>query len=268
MATYAIGDIQGCYKTLKRLLKRISFNRKQDRIFLVGDLVNRGPNSLDVLRWAKDSDRQVVAVLGNHDLHLLAIALGVSTRFSKKTLEHILRAKDRDDLLEWLVKRPLIHKEGRLVLVHAGILPAWSIDEAMKNVHKTEKLIRSKKAAEFLKAWHKSDASKWSDNLEGFERHAVVLNACTRMRLCRNLKEMDLSFTGPPEDAPAGLKPWFGISGRKSVDHTVIFGHWSALGVRVAHNVIALDSGCVWGGTLTALRLEDGAIFSEPSAEN
>jgi len=268
MATYAIGDIQGCYKTLKRLLKRISFDRKQDRIFLAGDLVNRGPNSLDVLRWAKDSGSKVISVLGNHDLHLLALSLGVANGKRQKTLEPILRAKDRDDLLKWLSKRPLIYKEGRIVLVHAGILPAWSIEEAMKLAKKTEKLIHSKKAKDFLKKWYKIEGTEWSKSLEGFEKHAVVLNACTRMRLCRSLSEMDLKFTGTPEDAPRGLKPWFAISGRKSENHTILFGHWAALGIRVMHNVVALDSGCVWGGSLTAIRLEDGAIFSEPSAEN
>jgi bis(5'-nucleosyl)-tetraphosphatase (symmetrical) len=204
MATYAIGDIQGCYKTLKKLLKRISCDRKTDRIFLVGDLVNRGPNSLDVLRWAKDMGNRVVSVLGNHDLHLLALAAGVATGRSQKTLAQVLRAKDRDDLLEWLVRRPLLYREGRLVLVHAGVLPTWTVDEALEYARKAEKVIRGKKSAEFLKKWYKLEANKWSDKLEGFDRHAVVLNAFTRMRLCRNASEMELSFTGKPEDAPKG----------------------------------------------------------------
>lgn len=267
MATYAIGDIQGCYKTLKKLLKRISFDRKNDRLFLVGDLVNRGPNSLDVLRWAKDMGNRVVSVLGNHDLHLLATAAGVASGRNQKTLAPVLRAKDRDDLLEWLVQRPLLYREGRLLLVHAGILPAWTVEEALACARKAEKVIRGKKSAEFLKKWYKLEATKWSDKLEGFERHAVALNVFTRMRMCRNAHEMELSFTGKPEDAPRGYKPWFDIASRKSADHTVIFGHWAALGLRITSSVIALDSGCVWGGTLTALRLEDGAVFSENSVD-
>ena len=266
MATYAIGDIQGCYKTLKKLLKKVSFSPKQDRIFLVGDLVNRGSHSLDVLRWAKDLGKRVVSVLGNHDIHLIALYLGVANR-SAKTLTDILHAKDCDDLLQWLMHRPLLHKEGRIVLVHAGILPAWSIDEALKHARKTEKIIQSKKAGEFLKKWYKTETTKWSDKLEDYERYFVVLNALTRMRLCKNAHEMELSFTGKPEDAPKGLHPWYTTPGRKSVDHTILFGHWAALGLRLTSNVISLDTGCVWGGALTALRLEDGAVFSEPSAE-
>ena len=269
MATFAIGDIQGCYKTLKRLLKRISFDRKQDRIFLAGDLVNRGPNSLDVLRWARDSDANIVSVLGNHDIHLLALSLGVAIGGRRqKTLEPILKAKDCDDLLKWLSKRPLIYKEGRMVLVHAGILPAWTVAESMKYAHKIEKILNGKKCTEFLKKYYKQDITKWSNSLEGFEKNAFVLNACTRMRLCKNQNEIDLTYTGAPESAPNTLKPWFDFPKRKSSDHTIIFGHWAALGVMVTKNVIALDSGCVWGGSLTALRLEDGALFSEPSAES
>lgn len=265
MSTYAIGDVQGCYKTLKRLLKRISFDRKHDRIFLVGDLVNRGPDSLDVLRWVSDQGSHVIAVLGNHDLHLLAISMDVANGKKEKTLQKILRAKDRDDLLDWLRHRPLMVREGCVVFVHAGLLPAWTVDEALILAKQAEKIIRGKKAPDFFKKWYKIDASDWSNSLDGDKRHAVVLNAFTRMRMCRGLSEMDLSYTGTIEKAPKGLKPWFNVPGRKSVDHTIVFGHWSALGLHVSSNVIALDTGCVWGGSLTAIRLEDGAIASEPA---
>ncbi len=267
MATYAIGDIQGCYKTLRRLLDRISFHRKSDRIFLVGDLVNRGPDSLDVLRWAVELGDRVISVLGNHDLHLLAIAAGVSVGRRQKTLDKVLRAKDCDVLLEWLRNRPLLYREGRLAVVHAGILPAWSVDVAAKHARKVEKIIRGKKFADLMRYCYKEPAFVWNDGLEGLERHAVVLNAFTRMRLCRSLYEMDLNFAGTPEEGPRGEKPWFQVGGRKAEDHTIIFGHWASMGLHVTQNVIALDSGCVWGGSLTAMRLEDGGIFSEPSVE-
>lgn len=269
MATYAIGDIQGCYKSLKRLLKHIGFNQKQDRLFLVGDLVNRGPNSLDVLRWAYDLQDRVVTVLGNHDLHLLALALGVkAVRRKKHTLDKVLEAKDADALVFWLQEQPLMYKEGRLVLVHGGILPAWSIQEAKTYAKETEKILRSKRAADLLEYWYTADGTSWRDSLEGYERHATILNAFTRIRVCKNPHLMDFDFTGKPEDAPFGLKPWFDFDERRHSQYTVIFGHWAALGLRIASHIIALDTGCIWGGSLTAVRLEDGAIFSHHSEES
>lgn len=268
MATYAIGDIQGCYKSLKRLLKRIDFNETQDRLFLVGDLVNRGPNSLDVLRFACDMGDRVTAVLGNHDIHLLGVAFGVKAVSRKRrNFEKILRAKDCSKLIEWLRMRPLLYKEGRTVMVHAGILPAWSIEEAVSYAKEVEKVIRSKKIAELISHAYKTKADKWSDDLEDEDRLVTIINVLTRMRMCESSTKMDFEFVGTPDTAPKTLIPWFEWPERRNADHMIIFGHWAALGLRIHSNIISLDTGCVWGEALTAVRLEDGAIFSQPSVE-
>jgi bis(5'-nucleosyl)-tetraphosphatase (symmetrical) len=267
MATYAIGDIQGCYRTLKRLLKQIAFDPKNDRIFLVGDLVNRGPDSLDVLRWASDLTESVFTVLGNHDIHLIAMAQGINELKRPKSLEQVLRARDADKLVKWLRKRPVMHREDRFIFVHAGLLPAWSVEEAEVEARKLEELIGGSTSATFLKFWYSQQADTWDDALSGLEKSAVALNAFTRMRMCRNAREMELAFTGKPEEAPKGLTPWYQVKERGSSAFTIVFGHWASLSLRVTPQIIALDSGCVWGQFLTAIRLEDGAIFIERSID-
>jgi bis(5'-nucleosyl)-tetraphosphatase (symmetrical) len=267
MATYAIGDIQGCFRTLKRLLKRIAFNPDNDRVFLVGDLVNRGPDSLDVLRWASDLGSRAICVLGNHDIHLIAMAQGVSEIKRTKFLEQVLRARDADKLIKWLRKRPLMYREHNFVLVHAGVLPAWTLGEAEIEARKLEELIQGNTCATFLKFCYRSQANMWREDLSGLEKSAVALNAFTRMRMCRSAHEMEFTFAGKTEDAPEGLTPWFQVKTKHPREHIVVFGHWAALGLRVTPHIIALDSGCVWGQFLTAYRMEDGAIFCEPSID-
>jgi len=242
MATYVIGDVQGCFITLERLLARIGFDASSDRIWLAGDLVNRGPNSLEVLRWAKRNEGRVVTVLGNHDLHLLASAAGTRAPSPRDTFADVLEAPDRDELLSWLGRRPLLHREGEHFLVHAGLSPQWSFDAIEDLAREAEQGLRE---------------GRLDDRLRG------ILATLTRMRTCRANGDM-CDFAGPPASAPAGCESWF-----ERVDvpdgSTVFFGHWAALGLYRGRNVVGLDTGCVWRRSLTAIRLEDRLVFQEPS---
>lgn len=250
MATYAIGDVQGCMTTLHRLLKRISFSRR-DRLWFCGDLVNRGPRSLDVLRFVRTLGDRAVTVLGNHDLHLIARAEGLAKSKRRETLDQVLDARDCDEIVEWLRHQPVLHREGKYVLVHAGLLPQWKLRDAWQRASEVEEALRSKRRADLLRG--KLQASEW-------------LRVFTRLRTC-HLDGTLCEFDGHPMDAPAGCLPWYAHPRRKSTDAVVLFGHWSALGLHVSADAIGLDTGCVWGRTLTAMRLEDGAFFFEPAAE-
>jgi bis(5'-nucleosyl)-tetraphosphatase (symmetrical) len=271
VATYAIGDVQGCFETLTRLLRRLAFDPGRDRLWFVGDLVNRGPASVEVLRWAKELEDRVTVVLGNHDFHLLARAEGFRAPKSRDTLEGVLNAPDRGELLEWLATRPLLHRENlddTYVLVHAGLLPSWDVDKAEAMAREVEDVLRSPKRRELLESIYRdSGATAWSDELEGMDRLRVVANAMATLRTCTADGRPCEGYSGPPELAPSGCLPWFEVPQRSSRDATVIFGHWAALGFRKQPGVLALDTGCVWGGYLTAVRLEDGVVFHERSAE-
>ncbi len=268
MSTYAIGDIQGCFSTLCRLLERIGFDPGRDRIWLVGDLVNRGKSSLEVLRWAKGLGSRLVAVLGNHDLNLLARSEGIRPRKSLDTLAEVLNAPDREELLEWLTHRPLLFREGPYVLVHAGLLPSWSVDRAEELAREAEELLRSENRTALLEIFYKKDGTlAWNDRLEGLDRLRVIIQALTTLRTCTMEGAPCPDYSGPPELAPAGCLPWFEIPSRANRSATIVFGHWANLGLRVQQGIIALDTGCVYGGHLTAVRLEDGTIFQEPSGE-
>lgn len=268
MSTYAIGDIQGCFTTLLRLLERIGFDPESDRIWLVGDLVNRGKSSLEVLRWAKGQGSRLVAVLGNHDLNLLARSEGLRPRKSADTLEEVLSAPDREELLEWLAYRPLLFREGPYVLVHAGLLPGWSVDRAEELAREAEALLRSDKRRALLEVVYRKDGTlAWDDRLKGLDRMRVIVQALTTLRTCTTEGAPCADFSGPPELAPPGCFPWFEIPSRTNRSATIVFGHWANLGLRVQPGIIALDSGCVYGGHLTAVRLEDGTIFQELSRE-
>ncbi len=267
MTTYAIGDIQGCYKTLKALLKKINFNPQYDKVILVGDLVNRGPDSLGVLRWAKDLKSRALTLLGNHDLRLLSMHVGLVNGYKRKEMQNILTAPDAKDLINWLRTRYLIHVKGRYVFVHAGILPNWDLAQAVTNAQMVQKTLRSEKYIELLKTWQTVKADKWSKNLSKYEKEAAILNVFTRMRMCKTPKQMDFSFTDKPEKAPKNLKAWFDYNSQKTQNYTIIFGHWSALGLRKGSNFVSLDSGCVWGGSLTAIRLDDRQISSQKNLE-
>jgi bis(5'-nucleosyl)-tetraphosphatase (symmetrical) len=261
MSIYAIGDIQGCYNELQRLLERIGFDPAHDRLWFVGDLVNRGPGSLEVLRLVKSLGDSAITVLGNHDLHLLAVAEGIGKLHSSDTLDEILNAPDRDELLHWLRHQRLMHAEGDQVLVHAGLLPQWTVQQALALAHEVEDALRSDDYAVFLEKMYGNAPHCWEDDLQGYKRLRVIVNAFTRLRICTPQGEMEFKFKGEVENIPAGYMPWFEVDKRRSADATVIFGHWSALGLKVEPNIIALDTGCLWGGPMTAIRLEDRKLF-------
>lgn len=272
MTIYAIGDIQGCYKEFQQLLEQIRFDPAQDTIWLVGDLVNRGPGSLQVLRLVKSLGDSAITVLGNHDLHLLAVATGVAELGRSDTLNEVLAAPDRDELLAWLRQQRLLYADGNYVLVHAGLLPQWSVKQAIGLAREVEQALRGDSYATFFEHMYGNSPHGWSDDYSGYKRLRVITNALTRMRICTPQGEMEFKFKGEVENIPQGYVPWFEMPKRKSRDATVIFGHWSALGLKVTPNVIALDTGCLWGGPLTAIRLEDRKLFQveckNPVAQN
>lgn len=266
MATYLIGDIQGCFDTLQRLLQQIRFEPTRDRLWLVGDLVNRGPRSLQVLRWARDLGDRIVAVLGNHDLHLLLRVVGAARKKKRDTLDKALNARDRDALIHWLRHRPLIHVEGGFAMVHAGLHPAWSIPDAVALADEVSSMLRADDWRTRI-ADIQGDPPAWSEELTGAPRARAIAGVLTRMRVCTARGQM-YDFAGPPAQAPAGHVPWFALPEARWRDHRVVFGHWSALGLHIDEHCMGLDTGCVWGGMLTALRLDDEQIFQVPSVEH
>jgi bis(5'-nucleosyl)-tetraphosphatase (symmetrical) len=267
MATYAIGDIQGCFDALRQLLDRIGFSAGRDRLWFVGDLVNRGPQSLEVLRFVRGLGAAAVTVLGNHDLHLVMQAEGFGKANREDTLAPVLAAPDRDELMAWLRRQPLFHVEGDYAMVHAGLLPAWDVAQAMALSDEVDAALNRPDYREFLANMWGSEPVAWRDDLAGWDRLRVVVNAMTRMRFCTPVGAMEFrapGAKGPPERGPAGCVPWFQAPGRRSADHALICGHWSALGLRIEDRLLALDSGCLWGGSLTAVRLEDRRVFQLP----
>ena len=261
MAIYAVGDIQGCYTELVQLLEKIRFDPAQDKLWLVGDLVNRGPGSLQVLRLVKSLGKSAITVLGNHDLHLLAVAYGTGKLHKGDTLDEILAAPDREELLNWLRNQRLLHAEGAFVLVHAGLLPDWTVAQAAGLAREVEVALRGESYVEFLAHMYGNQPDAWSDELAGYKRQRVITNALTRMRICTEKGKMEFDFKAEVQYIPQGYRPWFDIPDRASRETTVIFGHWSALGLMVKPNVIALDTGCLWGGPLTAIRLDDREVI-------
>ncbi|WP_301103006.1 symmetrical bis(5'-nucleosyl)-tetraphosphatase [Propionivibrio sp.] len=261
MATYAIGDIQGCFDSLTRLLEHCAFDSANDRLWLVGDLVNRGPRSLETLRFVRDLGQAAITVLGNHDLSLLMAAEGFGKRGKGDTFDEILAAPDCEVLLDWLRYRPLCHVEGDYCLVHAGLLPQWTAARARALAAEVEAALTEADWRTFLANMWGSDPAYWQDDLEGWPRLRVIVNAMTRMRFCSPDGVMDFKVKGELAKAPAGYLPWFEVPGRRSANTVLITGHWSALGLKIMPNLLAIDSGCLWGGPLTAIRLEDRAIF-------
>lgn len=264
MATYAIGDIQGCFDSFSRLLAHCGFDRSRDRLWLVGDLVNRGPRSLETLRFVRDLGEKAITVLGNHDLSLLMAAEGFGKRSKGDTFDEVLAAPDRDELLFWLRHRPMCHVEGAYCLVHAGLLPQWTLARARALAAEVEAALVAPNWRDFMANMWGSEPAAWRDDLSGWPRLRVVVNAMTRMRFCTPEGNMDFHVKGEVEKAPEGCVPWFEASGRLSADAVLVTGHWSALGLKILPNLLALDSGCLWGGPLTAVRLEDRAVFQVP----
>jgi len=269
MAVYAIGDIQGCYEPLQRLLDLLKFDPAADRLWLVGDLVNRGPHSVEVLRLMRDLDKQVVAVLGNHDLTLLAAASGQVKPKRKDTFHTILEAPDRDELLDWLRQRPLLHHDAKLgfTMVHAGLPPQWDLALAQCCAAEVEATLRGPQSESFMAQMFGGEPRCWQDDLSGYNRLRFIVNALTRMRFCTAEGVLSFAEKGPPGSAGSGLTPWFTAPGRRNTDLNIVFGHWAALGYYRAPGIYALDSGCVWGYRLTAIRLDEpeAPAFSVPA---
>ena len=262
MSTYAIGDIQGYYDSLCRLLDLCAFDPGTDRLWLVGDLVNRGPHSLETLRYVKGLGGATVTVLGNHDLYLLMVAEGkVNKRSKDDTLQAVLDAPDREELLAWLRGLPLCHVEHGHCLVHAGLLPQWSVTQARALAVEVEEKLQGPDYRAVLGELWGSKPVAWSNKLKGAERLRVIVNAMTRMRFCTLDGKMNFEAKGKVENAPKGCVPWFEVPGRRSADQVLVTGHWSALGLRILPNLLTLDSGCLWGGHLSAVRLEDRQVF-------
>ncbi|OFX20257.1 MAG: bis(5'-nucleosyl)-tetraphosphatase (symmetrical) [Anaeromyxobacter sp. RBG_16_69_14] len=259
MARFAVGDIQGCYQALRRLLDKASFDPAVDRLWLAGDLVNRGPDSLRVLRWARSLGDRAVVVLGNHDLHLIAMAHGAPAK-RRDTLLQIREAPDGEELLDWLRHQNLMHHEEGFAMVHAGLLPEWTIAQALELARDVERELREapKRLFELM---YGDEPAKWSDALDRADRHRIVINAMTRMRMLNRAGEMDLSYSDTPSKAPAGHVSWFDVPGRASAATPIVCGHWAALGLMLRPDLLALDTGCVWGRQLTVVRLEDRAVF-------
>ena len=262
MSTYVVGDIQGCLKPLKCLLRDVAFNPDKDMLWSVGDIVNRGPKCLKTLRFLYKMRKNLIMVLGNHDLHLLAVAAGVRPPGSSDTLDKILKAPDREKLLGWLIKRPLLHVEHGYTLVHAGIPPQWTVDEAVGYAGEVEAVLRSPDCVQFFAHMYGDEPALWSDKLKGMTRLRVITNYLTRMRYCTREGVLDLESKGARPDPDLGDKKvsaWFSHPKRKTVYDRILFGHWASIeGVTDSPNAIALDTGCVWGGALTLYQLETG----------
>jgi len=257
---YVIGDLQGCDGQLQQLLRELP-GVPGANLTLAGDLINRGPQSLQTLRSVMALGDQARAVLGNHDLHLLAVACGIRPAHRDDTLDDILDAPDREELIRWLRHRPLaIFEQGHLI-VHAGVLPQWDVQQALALAAEVEAMLQSDRWVDFLTHMYGNQPARWSDDLAGYDRLRCIINAFTRLRFCQADGTMDFSVKEGADAAPEGLMPWFEVPGRRSTDVTVVFGHWSTLGLMMRDNLIALDTGCVWGGKLSAVRLSDRALF-------
>ncbi|MBE2293630.1 MAG: symmetrical bis(5'-nucleosyl)-tetraphosphatase [Phycisphaerales bacterium] len=262
MAIYAIGDIQGCFDPLRRLLDLLRFDPSADVLWLVGDLVNRGPQSAEVLRLLRDLDACVVAVLGNHDLTLLAVAAGQIKPKRKDTFQSVLKAPDCDELLDWLRNRPLLHHDAQLgfTLVHAGLPSQWNLEQAQYHAAEVEATLRGPEHVEFLARMFGSEPRYWREDLVGYDRLRFTINALTRMRFCTAEGSLSFSEKGPPGTQRSGLLPWFEVPNRRNADLNLVFGHWAALGYYRAPGIYALDSGCVWGNRLTAIALDQPGV--------
>ena len=263
MATYAIGDIQGCYQTLQKLLKIIKFQPDSDTLWLAGDLINRGPNSLETLEFIYQYRNKIQCVLGNHDLHFLAIETGQRKANKKDTFDEILKSPNRSKLVKWLTKQPLFHFDKKLnfAMAHAGIPACWKIKQTLKYSQEVSDCIQSAHRNNFFANMYGNEPAIWNKKLAGVERLRYITNVLTRMRFCYPDGELELDCKVAPGNQPHGLIPWYELVG--NIDYNFVFGHWASMqGHCDRPHIFALDTGCVWGGKLTALRLEDKQLFS------
>lgn len=271
MAIFAIGDIQGCYSELRKLLDTLRFTPDKDQLWLTGDLVNRGPESLATLRFVRSLGAACITVLGNHDLHLLALRFANKTPAIKHNLDRVLQAPDAEELLDWLRRQPLAHYDAGLntLLVHAGIAPAWDGPKTLQLAAEVETLLRGDSPGELLELMYGRKPALWSDSLMGADRIRCITNHLTRLRLVTSTGAMDFTYKGPLSDAPTELMPWFEHPKRRSGTLRIVFGHWSALGFLQQQLLLGLDTGCVWGDSLTALRIDtpDAQAVQLPSLQ-
>jgi bis(5'-nucleosyl)-tetraphosphatase (symmetrical) len=253
---FAVGDVQGCAPSLKALVKKLP---KQSKMIFLGDLVNRGPDSLGALRYLKSLQEsgRAECILGNHDLHLLAIDAGIRKTKGLDTVAPILEAPDRKELIDWVRKRPMALSNGQVLAVHAGVLPQWDLQQTIECAQEVEKALRSKSYKSFLGNMYGNTPNQWKNSLKGDERLRVITNALTRLRFCTPNGKMEFESAQGLEDGPSGYVPWFQAPKRKTSDVLIYFGHWSTLGLMRKHNVVGLDTGCVWGGKLTAMEISD-----------
>ena len=275
MSTYAIGDIQGCYTELQNLLNEINFNEKNDQLWFVGDLVNRGPKSLQTLRFIKSLGVSAKIVLGNHDLHLIAASKNIRPISNKDTIKEILTADDADELINWLKSRPLLFTDTDLgfTMVHAGIAPQWTMDTAKNFAKECESILQNEKIDDFLMHMYGDIPNIWSDSIEGYARQRFIINCFTRIRFCTINGALDLDVKVAPGSQKKSLIPWYALPNRKTIDNKIIFGHWSTIHLGTEnnfkkYNVYPIDTGCLWGGQLTAMRLDDEKIFSVTSEQS
>lgn len=267
MAVYAIGDVQGCYAELMALLEMIRFDASADQLWFTGDLVNRGPDSLRVLRFVHELNERnpnaVITVLGNHDLHLLALAEGLGRRHHSDTLDELLEAPDREALLDWLRHRPLLHHDATVgaTLIHAGLPPQWSLPAAQQHAAEVEAALQGEHYREFFAHMYGNQPDRWRDDLTAWDRLRFITNCFTRLRYCDADGHLDMQDKGAPGTQSAAYLPWFTVAGRQSENEKIVFGHWSTLGLYQGHNVVSLDTGCLWGRRLTALRLDGEGVI-------
>lgn len=267
MAHYAIGDIQGCHAEFCELLTLIGFSKDDDHLWLTGDLVNRGPDSLGVLREVRALGHSAKTILGNHDLHLLTVAAGHRNAHPDDTIAQILAAPDRDELVDWLARQPLAIAEAGMLMVHAGVLPQWTTQRVLELAREVEATLAGEAREPFLRVLYGDEPRAWRDDLEGFDRLRAIVNALTRLRFCTRDGRMEFREKRGAAHAPPGFSPWFAHPERRSASSLVICGHWSTLGLLLTPNVLMLDSGCLWGGALTAIRLPDRRVYQVPSRE-
>lgn len=267
MATWVIGDVHGCWRTLQRLLESIEWDPDRDSLWFVGDLVNRGPSSLEVLRWAYEHRSNLTVVLGNHDLHLLARAAGAAKKRKEDTLEEILSASDRDQLINWLRSRPLVHRFGPYVMVHAGLAPDWGIELTAGLADAVASRIADSNGDAVIQTLYEHRKARWSVDLRGDDQLAAATAIFTRMRMVDEEGRAQLDYAGPPGVAPDGWQPWYTKSAVRSQGYRLLFGHWAQYGFYRARDAVCLDSGCVYGGRLTALCLNDGRVVQEKAVD-
>ena len=268
MNSFVIGDVQGCYDQLIELIANIRQIDSTARLFFAGDLVNRGPRSLETLRFVKGLGAQAETVLGNHDLHLLAVAYGVRAAHTSDSLQAILDAPDREELLTWLRHRPLALEVHSHLLVHAGVYPDWSAAQTLALAQEVESELQGEHWLELLRNMYGNQPAAWREDLSGYQRWRCIINGLTRMRFCERDGAMDFGLKESGEQAPPHLLPWFELPQRRTQTTTVVCGHWSTLGLVLRDNLICLDTGCVWGGQLTALRLQDRRLIQVASPQH